>query len=79
MSEKPNIGIKVEADMKPKPLHELKPGTLIQYRHRLKALWIREQVGFASPQDVKSRKELEKRLGIKAASVPPQGRPRVKK
>jgi hypothetical protein len=65
--------------MKPKPLQELSAGTLTQYRHRLKALWLREKAGYASPQDVQVRKALEKRLGITASALPPQGRPRVSK
>jgi hypothetical protein len=61
-----------------KPLAELSADTIGLYRHQLRQLWLRERAGFASPQDVAKRKLLEFCLGIKAASIPAQGRPRVK-
>ena len=59
-------------------LVELQPTTVDNSRSVMCRLWLRERAGFASPQDVKRRKMLEKLLGLRAKDIPAQGRPKVK-
>ena len=57
-------------------LEKLAPGTRIKYRSQCRQLWLREHEGYASPEDIKHRKELEELLGVKASEIPGPGRPR---
>jgi hypothetical protein len=58
-------------------LEKLAPGTRIKYRSQCRQLWLREQEGYASPEDIERRKEFEELLGIKASEIPGPGRPRL--
>ena len=57
-------------------LEQLAPGTRIKYRSQCRQLWLREREGYASPSDIKRRKELEELLGTKASEIAGPGRPR---
>jgi hypothetical protein len=57
-------------------IEKLAAGTRIKYRSQCRQLWLREQEGYASPEDIERRQELEQLLGVKASEIPGRGRPR---
>ena len=57
-------------------LDELAPTTISTYRTRARKLWLKVQVGEATPADRFELAELEALLGVRGDEIPPPGRPR---
>ena len=57
-------------------LETIAVGTRIRYRSQCRQLWLREQQGYASPEDIERRKTLERLLDIRATDIPGPGRPK---
>jgi hypothetical protein len=59
-----------------RPLSELAPQTIRQYRSRLRKIWLQIQAGNA-PESVHCELiELEGLLGVRGSEIPGPGRPR---
>jgi hypothetical protein len=50
--------------------------TTINYRSQARRLWKKYLAGTANQQEIDRMRYLERNLGIKAADIPGQGRPR---
>lgn len=58
-----------------RPLNELCPNTICNYRSKLRKLWLKSTVGTASEADLLEIAELEQLLRVKAPEVRGPGRP----
>jgi hypothetical protein len=58
-----------------RPLNELCPSTISNYRSLLRKLWLKSIAGIASDADRLEIAELQELLGVKASEVRGPGRP----
>jgi len=59
-----------------RPFEELAATTVQTYRSRARKLYLKVQVGHATPADRLELAEFETLLGVRGDEIPPPGRPR---
>jgi len=59
-----------------RPFEELAATTVQTYRSRARKLYLKIQVGQATPADQLELAEMEALLGVRGDEIPPPGRPR---